>query len=234
VDLLNRRFRDPVYQLDTSTAMSLVAFDGGFHPLSRSYTMNTQVTTEFHPHVAIINGQIKTTSLKIAEHFNKQHKDVLRKIQNLDCSPEFNERNFTQVEYIDTKGEKQPAYEITRDGFVFLAMGFTGNQAAQWKEAYINAFNHLENRQAKEPPKPSIETFQVKILTTFTRNQEPSQQIVPYGSCVVSGEDLTHVLTFLDEFVPVEFLPDILEAVTQRLVRHVKHVTRSTSPTQKN
>ncbi len=196
--------------------------------------MNTQVTTEFRPHVAIINGQIKTTSLKIAEHFGKRHDSVLLKIKNLDCSEEFRLHNFMESSYINEQNKEQPCYEITKDGFVFLVMGFTGHQAAQWKEAYINAFNRLENQQTKEPPKPSIDTFQVKILTIFTRGDEPSQYIVPYDSCVVSGSNLRQVITFLNEFVPVEFLPDILEAVTQRLVRHVKHVTRSASPTQKN
>ena len=39
---------------------------------------------------------------------------------------------------------KLPCYQITRDGFAFLAMGFTGKRAAQFKEAYINAFNQME------------------------------------------------------------------------------------------
>ncbi|WP_249411562.1 Rha family transcriptional regulator [Marinomonas sp. A3A] len=37
-------------------------------------------------------------------------------------------------------------YRITRDGFVFLAMGFTGTKAAQFKEAYINALNQMEKQ----------------------------------------------------------------------------------------
>lgn len=37
-----------------------------------------------------------------------------------------------------------PGYEITRDGFTLLAMGFTGKQALQWKLRYIEAFNAME------------------------------------------------------------------------------------------
>ena len=94
-----------------------------------------------------------TNSLKVAEAFGKQHKDVLRKIAHLDCSTEFNERNFALVEYVDGKGEKRPAYEMTKDGFIFLVMGFTGKQAAAIKEAYINAFNWMADqlRQAALP-----------------------------------------------------------------------------------
>lgn len=102
------------------------------------------------------DNRLTTTSLAIAEHFNKSHDKVLRAIRNLDCSKEFNAANFGVVEYKDAKGEARPAYEITRDGFVFLAMGFTGRQAAVWKERYILAFNRLEqeliNRQTAEIP----------------------------------------------------------------------------------
>lgn len=85
-----------------------------------------------------------TTSLLVAEKFNKQHKDVLKALRNLDCSEEFHGRNFAPVNYIDAKGESRPMFQITRDGFAFLAMGFTGKEAAQWKEQFINAFNHME------------------------------------------------------------------------------------------
>lgn len=91
------------------------------------------------------NGnRLFVTSLEISNRFAKQHKDVLRAIRDLECSPEFNRRNFAPVEYQDGKGEKRPAYEITRDGFTFLCMGFTGPQAALWKERYIEAFNRME------------------------------------------------------------------------------------------
>lgn len=93
--------------------------------------------------VFIQNEQVKTTSLKVAEIFGKQHKDVLRKFENLDCSTEFTERNFALSEYLDSSGRKLPMYEMTKDGFIFLVMGFTGAAAARIKEAYINTFNQM-------------------------------------------------------------------------------------------
>ena len=47
------------------------------------------------------------TSLQVAEHFQKNHKDVLRDIRVTieKCSHGFNERNFAPVEYTDAKGE---------------------------------------------------------------------------------------------------------------------------------
>ncbi|MGI9701007.1 Rha family transcriptional regulator [Pseudomonas aeruginosa] len=40
---------------------------------------------------------------------------------------------------------------MTRDGFTFLCMGFTGEEAARWKEAYINAFNKMEQALIRQP-----------------------------------------------------------------------------------
>lgn len=84
------------------------------------------------------------TSLDVAETFGKEHKHVLRDIRELGCSEEFNQSNFGPVEYVDTKGEKRPAYVITRDGFTLLVMGYTGDLAMKFKEAYIKQFNAME------------------------------------------------------------------------------------------
>lgn len=104
-------------------------------------TTNAAIAT---PDLVVVDGQITTTSLQIAEHFGKRHKNVMQAIANLECSPEFTGLNFQPSEYTDATGRKLPCYRITRDGFVFLAMGFTGKEAAQWKEAYITAFNKME------------------------------------------------------------------------------------------
>ena len=37
-----------------------------------------------------------------------------------------------------------PCCQMTRDGFVFLVMGYTGKKAAQFKEFYIKRFNEME------------------------------------------------------------------------------------------
>lgn len=85
-----------------------------------------------------------TTSLRVAEIFGKRHDDVLKRIRNLDCGEEFNARNFADVEYLDPKGEVRPAYELTRDGFTLLVMGFTGPKALAFKIAFIERFNAME------------------------------------------------------------------------------------------
>jgi Rha family phage regulatory protein len=96
------------------------------------------------PTVDLVEGRPVVSSLQVAEFFGKRHKDVLRKIDLLEIPPEFNERNFAPVEYEDGKGEVRPAYNLTRDGFTILAMGFTGKKAMQWKIRFIEAFSAME------------------------------------------------------------------------------------------
>lgn len=107
---------------------------------------NVITEAEYARMVSADNGEPITTSLKVAEYFGKRHKDVLRSIQTIDCSKDFNERNFAPIEYLDVRGRLKPSFEMTKDGFMFLVMGFTGHKAAQIKEAYINAFNWMASR----------------------------------------------------------------------------------------
>lgn len=104
------------------------------------------------PMIRLSGETLITTSLVIAEHFQKRHLHVLRDIKNLDCSEEFNQSNFGLVEYIDAKGEKRPAYQITKDGFMYLVMGYTGRQAAQWKERFITEFNRMAELLNRKRP----------------------------------------------------------------------------------
>jgi Rha family phage regulatory protein len=135
----------------------------------------SSTVSTYAPELTVENGQITTTSLQVAEHFGKTHKSVLRAIRNLDCSTDFNERNFAPVitEYQNGKGGTQeaPAFRIARDGFMFLAMGFTGKEAAQWKEAYITAFNKMESELlAKLEAEPRI-TYTVGPNDTLSAAQ---------------------------------------------------------------
>ena len=119
------------------------------------------------------NGEAVTTSRAVAEQFGKQHKHVIRDIENiisqlrnepsdLETEPtqpnfglsnpeidtqtaEFAQKNFFLSEYTDGSGKKNKQYILTRDGFTLLAMGFTGAKALQFKVAYINAFNRMES-----------------------------------------------------------------------------------------
>ena len=90
------------------------------------------------------NNTAFCSSLQVAHEFEKRHTDVLRDIRELDCPQDFYERNFASVKYTDEKGEKRPMYLMTRDGFMFLVMGYRGKKAARIKVAIIQRFNEME------------------------------------------------------------------------------------------
>jgi len=94
--------------------------------------------------VSITDQKAVTTSKIVADAFDKRHDVVLRTIRTLECSEEFTERNFEPSSYLNEQNKPQPMYNLTRDGFTILAMGFTGKEAMQWKEKFIAAFNAME------------------------------------------------------------------------------------------
>ena len=90
------------------------------------------------------HDSVRANSLLVAQYFSKSHNHVLRDIQKLDCSDEFRLSNFGQSSYINEQGKRQPCVCMTRDGFMFLVMGYRGKKAAAIKEAYIKRFNDME------------------------------------------------------------------------------------------
>ncbi|WP_243247002.1 Rha family transcriptional regulator [Pseudomonas maioricensis] len=110
--------------------------------------MNTNTVVDMRKFVEARNGEVFTTTQNVADAFGKLHKDVLRKVESLDCSLQFTERNFTLSEYVDGSGRRLPQWSMTKDGFMFLVMGFTGKAAAAIKEGYIAAFNSMAERLA--------------------------------------------------------------------------------------
>lgn len=101
--------------------------------------------------VVIHDNQAITTSIKVAEVFGKEHKHVLDRIKQLTVKTAeiqgFNTGlNFKLSEYKDETGRSLPMYELSRDGFTLLAMGFTGKKALEFKLAYINQFNKMEQK----------------------------------------------------------------------------------------
>lgn len=95
--------------------------------------------------ITVVDGKAVVTSKQVADHFGKQHRNVLVDIKNLlSDSGEFGELNFLLTTYISSQNKELPCYEMTRDGFTLLAMGYTGKDAQKWKIKYIEAFNAME------------------------------------------------------------------------------------------
>lgn len=113
------------------------------------------------------NNQALTNSLLVAKEFGKEHKSIIRAIKNL---IEGSAQNcavltmFSESAYKDEQNKEQPMFIMNRDGFTLLAMGFTGKKAMQFKLAYIEAFNKMEEEIKKSTkPMSQLEIAQIAI-----------------------------------------------------------------------
>lgn len=106
--------------------------------------------------VQIIKDEAVTSSLRVAEVFEKRHSDVLESIKNLVA--ENSVAKFFSNGTYENRGKEYPLQYMNRDGFTLLAMGFTGSKALKFKLDYIEAFNQMENHikenQTRLPQSP--------------------------------------------------------------------------------
>lgn len=104
----------------------------------------TTIDAERNPVVYIDGGEAVADSRDVAAFFGKDHRRVLQTIRELSCSPDFRRHNFVPFKNNDLTGEYTSHVMMTKDGFMFLAMGFTGGKAARLKEQFIAQFNAME------------------------------------------------------------------------------------------
>lgn len=131
--------------VEASLTTSVPTKESNMNNVNTIQSLNHLVTTQ--------DGTLITTSINVAEAFGRRHDNVLRKLKVLECSLEFTALNFEESEFKDSTGRNLPMYKMTKDGFMFLVMGFTGKKAAMIKEAYINAFNWMAKQLSGTAPK---------------------------------------------------------------------------------
>lgn len=133
-----------------------------------------------------------TTSLQVAEAFDKQHKDVLEaidsKIQSAENSAHY-QNMFAVGEYKDSRGRTQRMYYMNRDGFSFIAFGFTGRKADDFKLKYIDAFNKIEEHIKQQPKIPS--TPREQVLLVLQASEETNQRVDDLDDRVADLEENT-------------------------------------------
>lgn len=116
--------------------------------------------------VIMHDEKVVTTSLKVAEIFEKRHDHIIRDISSLSKDvPNFGEM-FVQKYEPDSYGRKRKMYYLNRDGFTLLAMGFTGSKAMEFKLKYIDAFNKME-KQIKEKTQFRLPKNLTEMSTMF-------------------------------------------------------------------
>lgn len=111
------------------------------------------------------NGVATTTSLQVANSFEKKHKHVLETIKNLMAENSAVKNMFKETTYLSDRGREYQMYQMDKDGFTLLVMGYTGQKATEFKLRYIQAFNEMEqtlkNQSALRLPENNAEMVQV-------------------------------------------------------------------------
>ena len=167
--------------------------------------------------VEISGARTFTTSLMVAEVFGKLHKNVLQSIDELDCSAEFRRLNFQPSERQVVTGSnfgprQERFFEITKNGFVFLVMGYTGAKAAQFKEAYIARFDAMEAQlQGTSSPIAPGQRW----LANVDYNGNLIFNPVDPQAFLLPACDWPKVIKTPD--FPRALLPDVLAAVGERM-----------------
>ncbi|MCL2122937.1 MAG: Rha family transcriptional regulator [Desulfovibrionaceae bacterium] len=174
------------------------------------------------PSVSIVNGRPSVTSLKIAEHFNKNHQHVVRDLRRIsgEVPEDFRLSNFGQSSYVNEQGKDQPMFILYRDGFMLLVMSYTGKKALQIKLAYIAAFNAMEAELARKEQKQLPET----TTPSTPADRKPLRSLVNAWAQTANVHHSTlwpqvrayFQLERIDD-LPVEWIPDALAFVQGKI-----------------
>ena len=139
--------------------------------------------------VIMKDRQAVTSSLQVAEGFEKRHSHVIEAIENKISSAENSaqyENMFSEGIYQDSSGKNNKMYYMNRDGFAFIAFGFTGRKADEFKLKYISAFNQMENeiKSSKLPTNP-MEVLEL----TFAAQKQANEKLDKVDNRVTNLEE---------------------------------------------
>lgn len=143
--------------------------------------------------VIMKDRQAVTSSLQVAEGFEKRHSHVIEAIENKISSAENSaqyENMFSEGIYQDSSGKNNKMYYMNRDGFAFIAFGFTGRKADEFKLKYINAFNQMENeiKSSKLPTNP-MEVLEL----TFAAQKQANEKLDKVDNRVTNLEENVNI-----------------------------------------
>lgn len=170
--------------------------------------------------LVFINGQQTiTTSIIVALYFGKQHKDVLRKIDGIlaDAPSEFTSAHFcanVQNQQVGSSSRDLRTYQMTKDGFMFLVMGFTGAKAAQMKINFINAFNEAQARLSRTQSPFERQ----RMLFTWDGGKIVSSQPLDDDHFVTKREKLVNYIRE-PRFLSLEQLIEIQQAAGEQIAQ---------------
>lgn len=170
--------------------------------------------------VIMKDRQAVTDSLKVAESFDKKHKDVLKAWKNLAAQNCATKKMFVESTYVN-RGKEYPMIYMNRDGFTLLAMGFTGKKALDFKLKYIQAFNEMEKR-IRQPKSERLEIMRKNSATKragvlykiamATDSNISRQKLLHKAAEALTGEKLVPVMQ--DKYYSVEEVGQQLSLTT--------------------
>lgn len=152
-----------------------------------------------------------TTSLRVAESFGKQRKNVIQTIENLAAENSATKKMFVGSTYTN-RGKEYPMYYMNRDGFTLLAMGFTGKKALQFKLQYIQAFNKLE-AQAKQLQQDSYMIEDpVQRATKWIEEEQQRQQLATENEQLKPMAEIGAKLTASEQTISINQFAKLLQS----------------------
>lgn len=166
--------------------------------------------------VIMHDQQAVTTSLILAEAFEKEHRNVIRTIETKIGELNFEQslKMFSKGEYTNTQNKQQPMYYLNRDGFTFIAMGFTGRKADEFKLKYIDAFNKMEEQirnqsfQALNQSTDDLKRANLLYkIANLTSDEELKEELLKSSYELVTGKSIHQKKTDYQK---------LYEAVTER------------------
>jgi Rha family phage regulatory protein len=156
--------------------------------------------------ITTYQNQVVTSSRKVAESFGKEHKHVLRDIDNLKKDVSNFGQMFYKTELPDKYGRPQRAYLINKKGFQLLAMGFTGSKAIQWKLQYIDAFEAMEKELTTPKLTPSPR-YRSRAFSTALNDLDKTKQALQKMFKVSDGLAYSKAISMIEPLYGVSFEP---------------------------
>lgn len=180
------------------------------------------INIDFAQFVQIQHSQPVTTSEFIAKAFGKAHKDVLRKIDQIarEIKASFYKRNFAPLEKrvksnLGNGTYLTRSYELTKDGFMLLVMGFTGKDAMAIKIAYIEAFNAM----AEKIKQSEVKAVSIDHRVSSTQKRAIREAVA--ARCGRTGESWQKVYYNLHVYLGVNDIAAIPASMFQTALRYL-------------
>jgi Rha family phage regulatory protein len=163
------------------------------------------VAIDFEQFVQINHSEPVTTSEFVAKAFGKKHCNVLARIEEIrtQIPDSFYKLNFKSLEQ-EVKSNlgigtyKTKIYELTKNGFMLLVMGFTGKEAMAIKIAYINAFDIMAERLHR------LQMCQVAINHLISKEQADSIQLAVEQRSQRTGESYQKIYAGLHAYLRID------------------------------